>query len=245
MPASDPVVDSPLVAHRGASLDAPENTLSAIRLAAERGATWVETDVRLTADGGLVMIHDATLDRTTNGTGRIGHMDFADIIGLDSGSWFAPDFAGEPVLDLTAFLRGILDNGLCLQLELKESSGREEALTRAAIDTVKDIWPIGERGLYLSSFSERCMGLAAEMLPEVPRAIATEFVPENPALRLQETRCQILHVQAAAATAELCAEMRAADIEFAVATVNDADDARQFLDAGATSVLSDIPDLLG
>ena len=243
MSASSPVVDSPLIVHRGASALAPENTLAAVRKAAENGARWIETDVRLTRDGGLVMLHDSKLDRTTTGSGPVVRADLADIRALDAGSWFAPEFSGEPVPDLQSFLETVLECGLSLQLELKENPGREEALVAAVATTVKRIWPIGERGLFVSSFSERCMVLSANALPEVPRALATEFVPEDPAGRLAEARCQILHTQAFLTGGEEMARLRSADIEFAVATINDADTAMAFLDAGATSVLTDRVDL--
>lgn len=238
-----PIVDSALIAHRGASAVTPENTLAAVEKAAELGARWVETDVRITADGGLVIIHDETLDRTTNGTGHVAHTAQSDILALDAGSWFGPDFTGERVPTLRAFLESVLDCGVNLQLELKENSGREEALVAAVIAQLQATWPLGDRGLFLSSFSERCMRLCADSLPDVPRAIATEFVPDNVAQRLQESRCQAIHFQAACVTEARAAEMRAAGIEFAVATVNDPGAAKAFVDMGATSVLSDHADL--
>ena len=215
------IVDAPLIAHRGASADAPENTISAVALAARRGARWIETDVRLTADGGLVMIHDETLDRTTNGTGPVSDARFADIMTLDAGAWFAPAFAGEPVPDLATFLRACLDHGLALQLELKltEGSGQAEALVAAAVACLRAEWPIGERGLFLSSFSERALALTARALPDVPRAYATEAVPDDPAGAIARTGCQILHVQADFTHDVALARLAGSGIEFAVATV--------------------------
>lgn len=244
MPASSPVVDAPIIGHRGASAISPENTYAAVRTAARIGARWIETDVRLTADGGLVMIHDSALDRTTNGHGPVVSRTLAEIRELDAGSWFSPEFAGEPVPDLEGFLRAVLESGLSLQLELKENPGREEALVDGVAEVLRRTWPIGKRGLFLSSFSERCMVLCAEALPDIPRALATEFVPANPARRLFEARCSILHTQAGLTGESDMARLRDANIEFAVATVNDAKAARAFLEAGATSVLSDYPDLL-
>lgn len=225
-------------------MDAPENTIAAVEEAARRGARWLETDVRLTADGGLVIFHDETLDRTTTGTGHVARTTLTEIQALDAGSWFAPEFKGERVPDLPEFLQAILDCGLCLQLEFKENPGREEALVEGVAAVLIDQWPLGERGLLLSSFSEHCLHLASEALPEVPRAFATEFVPIDPVARLKRTGSQILHIQEAVASEAELQILSDAQIEFAVATVNDADRARFFLDHGATSVLSDIPDLL-
>ena len=90
-----------IVAHRGASGLAPENTLAAFRLAIELGAPAVECDVHLSADGIPVVIHDAQLDRTTNGKGPVAEQPFAALQTLDAGGWRDPRFAGErlPALD--------------------------------------------------------------------------------------------------------------------------------------------------
>lgn len=93
-----------IIGHRGASGEAPENTLPAFRLALEQGADLIETDVHLTADGALVAIHDHTLDRTTNGHGMVGQLTLSQIKELDAGSWFSPEFAGERVLTLDELL---------------------------------------------------------------------------------------------------------------------------------------------
>lgn len=239
-----PIVDAPLIAHRGASAIAPENTLIAVERAAALGASWIETDVRLTSDGGLVMVHDITLDRTTSGSGSVAHMPLSDILALDAGSWFAPEFAGTAVPDIGSFLQCTLDCGLGLQLELKDNFGREEELVRTVVAALQEHWPIGERPLFVSSFSERCMRLCAQSLPDVPRAIATEFVPADVAGRLRETQCQIIHLQARCVTETHMQALRDEGVEFAVATINDADQARHFLAGGATSVLSDHPELL-
>src|SRR5690606_12934395 len=86
-----------IVAHRGSSAEAPECTLASIRRAIAAGATAAEIDVRTTKDGALVVLHDATLNRTTNGTGAVNERTLAEVRALDAGSWFDPKFAGEKV----------------------------------------------------------------------------------------------------------------------------------------------------
>src|SRR5690606_19888430 len=81
-----------VIAHRGASAYAPENTIAAFRLAKESGADWFELDCHLSADGHPVVIHDATVDRTTNGQGYVREMSLYDLQNLDAGSWKAPEF---------------------------------------------------------------------------------------------------------------------------------------------------------
>lgn len=244
MSSQNPIVKENLIAHRGASAYAPENTLEAVRLAAKMGAKWVETDVQLTADGQLVMIHDATLDRTTNGNGFVVRTRLEDIKTLDSGGWYSAEYEGARIATLEEYLITILEEGLNLQLELKEISGMEEPLVEATCEMVQKLWPMGENGLFLSGFSERCMRLAAQCLPDVPRGLATAAMPQDPMARLHEANCQILHLQASFVSEQDLERLCADGIEFAIATVNDPDEAQYFLERGAQSVLSDKPDLL-
>ncbi|TWU15397.1 glycerophosphodiester phosphodiesterase [Allorhodopirellula heiligendammensis] len=106
-------------AHRGASLDRPENTIAAFERAIEAGATAIEIDVRTSRDGKLVIMHDARVDRTTDGTGRVNDLTWAELSKLDAGSWFGADYASERVPSLDhalQFCRGRID----IHLDLKE-----------------------------------------------------------------------------------------------------------------------------
>ncbi|WP_189134572.1 glycerophosphodiester phosphodiesterase [Wenjunlia tyrosinilytica] len=115
-------------AHRGASADAPENTLAAVRLARRLGARWVENDVQRTKDGGLVVIHDSTLKRTTDvekvfprrAPWNVGDFTLAEIERLDAGSWFDARFRGERVPTLEQYLAELDHTGQGLLLEIKE-----------------------------------------------------------------------------------------------------------------------------
>jgi glycerophosphoryl diester phosphodiesterase len=106
------------VAHRGASREAPENTLAAFRRALDAGAAAVECDVQRTRDRGLVVIHDQTVDRTTDGRGPVAALTFAEIRRLDAGRWFDPAFAGERVPSLDEVLDLVRGRALVL-LEIK------------------------------------------------------------------------------------------------------------------------------
>src|SRR5437764_15010234 len=86
-----------IIAHRGHSAGAPEQTLAAYRMAARLGADMIEADVRQSRDGKLIMLHDAMLDRTTSGNGLAAELSWAELMKLDAGSWFAPAFAGERI----------------------------------------------------------------------------------------------------------------------------------------------------
>jgi glycerophosphoryl diester phosphodiesterase len=113
-----------VIAHRGASAYAPENTLAAFRAARELGADWFELDCTLSADGEVVVIHDDTLDRTTSGRGPVDALTFAELQRLDAGSWFGPEFAGEPLPSLAAAL-ALGDAATGVYVEIKRERGDE------------------------------------------------------------------------------------------------------------------------
>jgi glycerophosphoryl diester phosphodiesterase len=108
-----------VIAHRGASARAPENTLAAFRRAAELGADAIETDLRVTREGRFVLLHDARVNRTTNGRGHIADLAFDAVRRLDAGSWFGEEFAGEriPTLEEALAIAAELDLGVYLELK--------------------------------------------------------------------------------------------------------------------------------
>lgn len=124
--------DAPMVlAHRGASYYAPENTVPAIRKAAWLGADVVEVDVRRAGDGSLVLMHDADVARTTTGAGPVNRMRLQDIAELDAGAWFHPSFAGTPVPTLAEALLVAREENVTLLLDLKAPAEDAAALRRA------------------------------------------------------------------------------------------------------------------
>src|SRR5438445_1086012 len=117
---------SRLIAHRGASALAPENTLAAFRKAGEIGAKWVEFDVMLAADGEAVVIHDDTLDRTTNAKGNVCDYPYSYLQTLDAGSWFNPQFSHEKIPTLAEVIGVLRHCKLAANIEIKPSVGKEE-----------------------------------------------------------------------------------------------------------------------
>ncbi|AZV80941.1 glycerophosphoryl diester phosphodiesterase (plasmid) [Parasedimentitalea marina] len=245
MTASSPLVQTGLLAHRGASLLRPENTLESIAVTAEMGVLWIETDVRTTRDKKLVMVHDSTLDRTTSGSGYVAQTDLAEIQKLDAGSWMGPEFAGMKVPTMKAFLTDICALGLSLQLEFKEDKGREEELVDLVCDELEEYWPAdGPSKLFFSGFSERCLRRASVRMPNVQRALALTCVPRDPDRLAEETGVTIMHVQDDFTDEAALEAIRASSVEFGVATVNDPQRARDLLDGGVQQVLTDDPQLL-
>ena len=108
---------APVIGHRGAAGCAPENTLASFRKAREQGAAWVEFDVMLSRDEVPVLIHDETLERTTNGRGRVNQLTAAELQSLDAGCRFGPEFVGEPIPTLEAAVAVLLELGLGANLQ--------------------------------------------------------------------------------------------------------------------------------
>jgi glycerophosphoryl diester phosphodiesterase len=145
-----------VIAHRGFSGRYPENTLAAIQGAIDAGADMVEIDVTLTADRIPVVIHDDTLDRTTDGFGAVRERPWAEIMPLDAGGWFAPEFRGEGVPTLEEVLEGP-GQEIALNVELKEAAFEPDPPADALESQVADL--VRQHGLggsvLLSSFEHR------------------------------------------------------------------------------------------
>lgn len=189
-----------VIAHRGDSRRAPEQTLAAYRLAAERGAEMIEADVHRTRDGRLVMLHDGTLDRTTSGSGPIAAMEFDEVRALDAGSWFGPAFAGERVPTLDELFELASELGVSLCLEAK-SDGTSAAARAAAADLAVDVAAeIDRRGRVgtdvLSSFDPQALLAAKRLHPAL--SLAPDRLPERGA-----SSAASLVAQAAAIGAEI------------------------------------------
>jgi glycerophosphoryl diester phosphodiesterase len=152
-------------AHRGASYHAPANTLPAFLLAAELGADGVELDVRLSSDGEAVVIHDSSLDATTDGHGPVRYRTLAELKELDAGSWFAPAFAGQRIPTLQEIIDTI-GHRLLLNIELKSKSLRDEGLVVEVVRIVEDNSFL-ER-VIISSFNPLALWRVKRLNPRIP-----------------------------------------------------------------------------
>lgn len=151
-------IHPPVLAHRGARREAPENTISAFMRAKQRGANWVEFDVRLCADE-LIVIHDETLDRTTNGKGHVNNIPYAALQNLDAGSWFSSDFTGERIPTLREVIAFLGRVGMNANIEIKDKEGREEELVNAVLKSVSEHWQHPMNPPLISSFSVNILKL--------------------------------------------------------------------------------------
>jgi glycerophosphoryl diester phosphodiesterase len=169
--------DDPLIiAHRGQPAEAPEQTLESFTLAIERGAEMIEADVQLTRDGVLAMMHDPTVDRTTDGHGRPADHTWAELQALDAGGWFGPTYAGVRIPSAADTIELARARGVRLCLEVKGRPGREANAIAVALARL-----IGTAGAtsfaFMSSFHPAA--LAAARAEEPALLIAPERLPEH------------------------------------------------------------------
>jgi len=230
-----------VIGHRGAKATAPENTLAALRQSVAEGASWVEFDVKLTADGHPVLIHDETLERTTNGKGKVAETSLADIRALDAGSWFGRRFAGEKVPTLEEALELMSGLAMGFNLEIKPCPGREAETAKVALACVRKLWPGFLAPPVISSFKHDALAAAREAAPELPRGLLAERLPADWKRLAEELGCSFIHPGARALTREDVAAVKAAGFPLLVWTVNDPARARELVAWGVDSIITDAP----
>ncbi len=160
-----------ILGHRGAKNYAPENTLAAFHLALEQGADGVELDVKLSADGVVVVHHDSTVDRTTAGSGRLARFTLAELRELDAGSFFSEEFRGEKIPTLEEVFESIGKRAV-INVELTNYSTPRDSLVEKTCELVKR--HALQKSVIFSSFYAGNLRKAARFLPEVPRGLLTQ-----------------------------------------------------------------------
>lgn len=230
-----------LIAHRCGGALAPENTLAGLHVAARLGIRAVEFDAMLSADGVPVLIHDETLERTTNGHGRVADTSLADLLQLDAGCHHHRAFAGESLPTLAQALALCDELGLGVNLEIKPTSGTEEVTGATVAALAASSTP--RAGLILSSFSEVALAAACNLAPELPRALLVEAIPQDWQSRLHTYACEALHASADRLDPEMVAAVKAAGVPLACYTVNQRRQAEELFALGVVAVFSDRPDL--
>lgn len=231
-----------VVGHRGACGHAPENTLVSIRRAAGLGAEWVEFDVKLTSDGKVILFHDDTLERTTNGEGNVSTVTLSDIRNLDAGSWFSGEFAGERVPTLKAAIKLLHELDLGANIEIKPLEGQEVETAEAVCSVIADFWPKDKPLPLISSFKDDSLAVVRDRLPDHERALLMLEVPDDWQVRAEMLGCNAVHVWHEPLTQQQVEDMRVAGYPVRCYTVNDPDIAKRLWDWGVESIVSDYPD---
>jgi len=232
------------VAHRGAGKLAPENTLAAFRLGADYGYRMFECDAKLSADGVPFLLHDSTLERTSNGHGTAGARPWSELAQLDAGAWHSRRYAGEGLPSLEALIRFCLANAYALNIEIKPTPGRERETGAAIALDCKSLWANAGDLPLLSSFAEAALAAARDVAPEVPRAYLTDRLPEDWRDRLTRLACIAIDVKHTLLTRGRVAEFRAAGLRICAWTVNDPARANELLAWGVDTVITDAVDVI-
>ena len=236
-----------VIAHRGFSSEAPENTLAAVRAAIAAGADMVEVDVTLTADGEVVVIHDDTLDRTTNGSGPVAEHTLEELLRLDAGAWFARRFRGERIPTLAQLLEEVRGRTL-INVEIKSEAVGEKAAGGIAERVVR---LIREREMadqvVVSSFEPRALLHIAELDPEL--ATASLYNEElhrdlDPLAIVGEVGARALNLSQDQATPAIVERCRQNGISVGVYTANRTDEMRRLIRMDVDAIFTDRPDRL-
>jgi glycerophosphoryl diester phosphodiesterase len=238
----DPGQAAFVASHRGDAGSAPENTLPAIRAAIAAGFDYVEVDVALTVDGAAVLMHDATVDRTTNGFGRLSQLSLAEVRALDAGGWFGPAFAGTPVPLVEEFLDLLAASPTRAVIELKG-----EWTPVAVGHLVAEIDARGlERRVAAASFDARTLALVASESDVISRLAILRALPADvvDAARSLGVRGVLVKGSAVIARPEIVDELHASGIRVVVYTFNEDREWRDAVDIGVDGIVTDRPGTL-
>jgi glycerophosphoryl diester phosphodiesterase len=230
------------IAHRGAGKLAPENTLAAFRLGAQHGYRAFECDVKLSADGVPFLLHDATLDRTTNALGVAGDKTWAELAHVDAGAWHSAAFAGEPLPTLATIAAFCRANDHALNIEIKPTPGTERRTGEAVAREAERLWAGSATPPLLSSFQADALEGARIGAPPLPRALLIDTLLEGWFECAQQLGCVAVVVNYRLFSAEMVARLHAANLWALCYTVNDESSARALLGMGLDGLITDAVD---
>ena len=228
-----------LIAHRGGGHLAPENTLAAVRVGHALGYRMIEVDAKLSSDGVAMLLHDATLDRTTDGEGPAGALTWARLQHRDAGFWHSEPFVGEHIPSLEALAELCLAEGIAVNIEIKPSPGTDESTGEAVARLAATYWRGAAVAPLLSSFSRVALAAAKSAVPSLPRALIAESPTDKDLAFLDEIDAVSLHSGWRAATPALLERIHLEGRRLLVWTVNDPPAARALLDSGVDGVITD------
>ena len=233
------------IAHRGASGHAPANTLTAFALAADMGADGIELDVHLSRDGEVVVIHDATVDATTDGRGRVGEMSLVELRRLDAGSWFGARFAGERIPLLSEVFETV-GHRLLVNVEIKVAPGHHPMAQEAEVVRLIEDCGMLER-VIVSSFSPRSLWRVRALAPHIPLGLLHSkpepaFLPAL--LRVLGLDYAALHPRYSQVDARYVARARRWGKRVHAWTVDEAGSMARLRALGVDGIITNYPDVL-
>lgn len=230
------------LAHRGFKAAAPENTMIAFEMARQAGADGMELDVQYTKDGHLVIIHDETVDRTTDGKGWVKDFELEQLRQLDAGSSFDPKFQGERIPLLSEVLEWARSSGMFLNIELKTSIVLYPGIEKMVIDMM-DQYKMREQVL-LSSFNHYSMRTVKQIDSSLPIGLLYESPLVDPWLYAKHMDAVAIHPDFRNVNAEIMHGCNEHNILVNPYTINEIEDLQRMIELGVNSIITNHPDRL-
>jgi glycerophosphoryl diester phosphodiesterase len=228
-----------IFAHRGGGTLAPENTLAAFRLGQSLGYAAHEFDVKLSRDGVAILLHDATLERTTNGTGRAADLDWEALRALDAGSWHSEEFRGEPLASFEEVAHLLRSEGTLANVEIKPTPGVERETGDRVARLAQARWAGARVPPLLSSFSFEALMAAKAAAPGLPRAWLASRLEEADWERMAALEAVSVHTNHAKLDPANVERLHAKGYRVLAYTVNDGDVAERLFAAGVDGLFTD------
>ena len=228
-----------ILAHRGGGSLAPENTLAAVKLGQSLGYRAHEFDVKLSKDNVAMLLHDATLERTTTGKGRAADFLWEALRALDAGGWHSAAFRGEPLASFEDTAKLLRSKGTMANVEIKPTPGLERETGLRVAQLAAELWAGAAAPPLLSSFSFDALMAAKEAAPGLPRGWLTKEFLEDGWGRLEALEAVSLHTDHKRFAPERIAGVQARGYKVLLYTINDPDLAQTYLDAGVDGIFTD------
>lgn len=233
-----------IAAHRGGGKLAPENTLVAIDTGARYGHKMIEFDVKLSKDGQPFLLHDDTLERTSNGWGVAGELTWQQLSGVDAGSWFGSEFKGERPALLSEVAERCRRYGMQANIEIKPTTGTDDETGTAVALAARTLWQDMPAPL-LSSFEIPALAAAQRAVPELPRGLLLDEWRDDWRELTRELECVALHLNHRLLTPERIAAIKEEGLRILAYTVNKPARAQTLLDLGVDIICTDRIDVIG
>ncbi len=236
----DILIVPPIIAHRGVSALAPENTMIAFLKAKECGLRWIEFDVTLAACGEVVVMHDDDLKRTTNGVGRIIDVTYDYLKTLDAGSWFSREFAGEKILTLKEVLLFLNKNQMAANIEIKSYPGKEEWVAKRVLEEIKQ-YASSDTPLLVTSFSKTILKQVRFQDAQIPLGYLMSEWDESYRSFCDEISAVNIGINQELLSLERVKQLKSTGRLLSAYTVNEVARAKELFSFGVDAIFSDCP----
>jgi glycerophosphoryl diester phosphodiesterase len=234
----------PVIAHRGASGYAPENTIAAFTKAAQLGIQWVEFDVMLAACGEAIVIHDENLNRTTNGFGMVDDYPYSYLRTLDAGAWFDTKFSSERIPTLSQVLEFIKNANMSANIEIKPLPGQDKKTVLQTLKEVALYYPQPSSSILFSSFSIDVLELLKKQAPTANIGLLMhDWLPDWQMI-CDDFQCISVHVNQDIISPEMAKNIKNTGRSLLCYSVNKPQRAKELYSWGVDAVFSDVPDII-